>query len=155
MTCTHGWGDRGRPLLAKLPHGHWKTLTFIAGLRHDGIVAPGVIDSPINSDSFAAWVEQFLIPELEPGSILILDNLGSHKTNRVRKLPRAAGIKPFSLPPYSPHLNPIKQVFSKRKRLLRKANEQTVHATWHRSGSLPDGFSPAECPNYTHNNGHA
>ncbi|ATE64731.1 hypothetical protein COO09_15855 [Rhizorhabdus dicambivorans] len=118
MTRTHGWGDRGRPLIAKVPHGHWKTLTFIAGLRHDGIVAPCVIDGPINGDSFTAWVEQFLIPALEPGSIVIIDNLGSHKGSRVRRSLRAAGIKLLFLPPYSPDLNPIEQVFSKLKRLL-------------------------------------
>ena len=136
MTRTHGWGERGRPLLDKVPDGHWKTLTFIAALRHNGIVAPCVIDGPINGESFAAWVEQFLIPELKPGSIVVIDNLGSHKGSRVRKLLRAAGIKLFFLPPYSPDLNPIEQVFSKLKRLLRKANERTVEATWRRLGSL-------------------
>lgn len=106
MTRTHGWGDKGRPLIDKVPRGHWKTLTFIAGLKHDGIVAPCVIDGPINGESFAAWVEQFLIPELEPGSIVVLDNLGSHKGDRVRKMLKAAGMKLFFLPPYSPDLNP-------------------------------------------------
>ena len=120
MTRTHGWGDRGKPLVAKAPHGHWKTLTFIAGLRHDGIVAPCVIDGPINGTSFAAWVVQFLIPELAPGSILVIDNLGSHKGRRVRQLLKAAGIKLFFLPPYSPDLNPIEEMFAKLKRLLRK-----------------------------------
>jgi transposase len=131
-----------------------KTLTFIAGLRHEGILAPCVIEGPINSDGFAAWVEQFLIPELEPGSIVVLDNPGSHKTSRVRKLLRAAGIKLLFLPPYSPDLNPIKQVFSKRKHLLRKANERTVQATWRRIGSLLDCFSPDECSHYIRNTGH-
>jgi hypothetical protein len=86
MTRTHGWCTKGEPLIDKVPHGHWKTLTFIAGLRHDGIVAPCVLERPINGESFTAWVEQFLIPELEPGSIVVLDNLGSHKGSRVRKL---------------------------------------------------------------------
>lgn len=95
-----------------MPHGHWKTLTFIAGLRHDGIVAPCVIDGPINGESFTAWVKQFLIPVLEPGSIVVADNLGSHKGSTVRKLLRAAGIKLFFLPPYSPDLNPISGVTS-------------------------------------------
>lgn len=102
MTRTHGWGDRGKPLIDKVPHGHWKTLTFIAGLRHDGIVAPCVIDGPINGETFTAWVEQFLIPELPPGSIVVIDNLGSHKGARVRQMLHAAGIKLFFLPPYSP-----------------------------------------------------
>jgi len=137
------------------PHGHWKTLTFIAGLRHDGIVAPCVIDGPINDESFTAWVEQFLIPELEPSSILVIDNLGSHKGSRERNLLRAAGIKLFFLPPYSPDLNPIEQVFSKLKRLLRKANERTVEATWRRIGSLLGTFSPDECQNYIKGAGYA
>lgn len=129
MTRTHGWCTRGEPLIDKVPHGHWKTLTFIAGLRHDGIVAPCVLDGPINGESFTAWVEQFLIPELEPGSIVVIDNLGSHKGKRVRQLLRKAGIKLFFLPPYSPDLNPIEEMFSKLKRLLRKANERTAEAT--------------------------
>jgi putative transposase len=115
MTRTHGWGDKGKPLIDKAPHGHRKTLTFIAGLRHDGIVAPCVIDGPINGENFTAWVEQFLIPELEPGSIVVIDSLGSHKGKAVRKLLEAAGIKLFFLPPYSPDLNPIEQVFAKLK----------------------------------------
>ncbi|PZR60106.1 MAG: IS630 family transposase [Stutzerimonas stutzeri] len=155
MTRTHGWGDKGRPLIDKVPHGHWKTLTFIAGLKHDGIVAPCVIDGPINGENFAAWVEQFLIPELEPGSIVVLDNLGSHKGDRVRKMLKAAGMKLFFLPPYSPDLNPIEQVFSKLKRLLRKANERTVEATWRRIGSLLGNFPPQECSNYIRGAGYA
>ena len=155
MTPTRGWGDRGKPLVARAPHGHWKTLTFIAGLKHDGIVAPCVIDGPINAISFLAWVEQFLIPELEPGSILVIDNLGSHKGSQVRKRLKAAGIKLFFLPPYSPDLNPIEQVFSKLKRLLRKANERTVEATWRRVGKLLDRFPPDECLNYIANAGYA
>jgi transposase len=155
MTRTHGWGDRGKPLLTKVPHGHWKTLTFIAGLRHDGIVAPCVIDGPINGQSFIAWVEQFLIPELEPGSIAVIDNLGSHKGSRVRQMLRTAGIKLFFLPPYSPDLNPIEQVFAKLKRLLRKANERTVEATWKRIGTLIDHFGPVECANYIRGAGYA
>src|SRR5690606_1084134 len=130
MTRTHGWCTKGEALIDKVPHGHWKTLTFI--------VAPCVIDGPINGESFTAWVEQFLIPELEPGSIVVVDNLGSHKGAHVRRLLKAAGIKLFFLPPYSPDLNPIEQVFSKLKRLLRKANERTVEATWRRIGSLLD-----------------
>lgn len=109
MTRTHGWCTRGEALIDKVPQGHWKMLTFIAGLRHDGIVAPCVIDGPINGESFAAWVEQFLIPELEPGSILVIDNLGSHKGSRVRRMLKAVGIKLFFLPPYSPDLNPIER----------------------------------------------
>jgi transposase len=148
MTRTHGWCRKGEPLVDKVPHGHWKTLTFIAALKHDGIAAPCVLDGPINGTSFTAWVEQFLIPELEPGTIVVADNLGSHKGSRVRQALRKAGIKLFFLPPYSPDLNPIEQLFSKLKRLLRKANERTVEATWRRIGKLLDHFPPDECSNY-------
>ena len=155
MTRTHGWCRRGEPLIDKVPHGHWKTLTFIAALRHDGIAAPCVIDGPINGTSFTAWVEQFLIPALEPGTIVVADNLGSHKGSRVRQLLRAAGIKLFFLPPYSPDLNPIEQVFSKLKRLLRKEKARTVEATWKSIGKLLDRFQPDECRNYIANAGYA
>jgi transposase len=155
MTRTHGWCTKGEPLIDKVPHGHWKTLTFIAGLRHDGIVAPCVLDGPINGDSFTAWVEQFLIPELEPGTIVVIDNLGSHKGRKVRQLLRAAGVRLFFLPPYSPDLNPIEEMFSKLKRLLRKAKERTVEATWKRIGELLDHFSPSECANYIRGAGYA
>jgi transposase len=155
MTRTHGWSDKGTPLIDKVPHGHWKTLTFIAALGCEGIVAPCVLDGPINGELFTAWVEQFLIPALEPGSIVVADNLGSHKGACVRKLLRAAGIKLFFLPPYSPDLNPIEQMFSKLKRLLRKANERTVEATWRRIGQLLDAFAPDECQNYIRHAGYA
>jgi transposase len=155
MTRTHGWCRKGEPLVDKVPHGHWKTLTFIAALKHDGIAAPCVLDGPINGTSFTAWVEQFLIPELEPGTIVVADNLGSHKGSRVRQALRKAGIKLFFLPPYSPDLNPIEQLFSKLKRLLRKANERTVEATWRRIGKLLDHFPPDECSNYITGAGYA
>jgi transposase len=155
MTRTHGWHTKGEALIDKVPHGHWKTLIFIAGLRHDGILAPCVLDGPINGESFTAWVEQFLILELEPGSIVVVDNLGSHKGSRVRKLLKAAGIRLFFLPPYSPDLNPIEEMFSKLKRLLRKANEKTAEATWRRIGKLLDHFPPTECANYIRGAGYA
>lgn len=120
MTRTHGWCAKGEALTGKVPHGHWKTLTFIAGLRHDGIIAPCVLDGPITGESFAAWVAQFLIPELEPGSIVVLDNLSSHKGSRVRKMLKAAGIRLFFPPPYPPDLNPIEEMFSKLKETLNK-----------------------------------
>ncbi len=148
MTRTHGWGQKGEPLIDKVPHGHWKTLTFLAALTHKGIAAPCVLDGPINGESFMAWVEQFLIPELEPGAIVVLDNLGSHKADRIRQALRKAGCKLFFLPPYSPDLNPIEQVFSKLKRLFRKAKERSVEASWRRIGTLLDHFSPQECTNY-------
>jgi len=115
MTRTHGRAPRGERLVAKAPHGRWKTLTFLAALRHDRIEAPCVIDGPINGESFLAYVEQVLVPALKPGDIVIIDNLGSHKGKAVRRAIRAAGAKLFFLPPYSPDLNPIEQVFAKLK----------------------------------------
>jgi transposase len=155
MTRLRGWALRGRKLLAKAPQGHWRTLTFLAALRSDRIDAPCVLDGPINGDSFIAYVEQFLVPTLTQGDIVIMDNLGSHKGRRVRRAIRAIGAKLFFLPPYSPDLNPIEQVFAKLKTLLRKAAERTVEATWKRIGSLLGDFSPQECANYLRNAGYA
>ena len=155
MTRLRGWAPCGRDLLAKVPHGHWRTLTFLAALRSDRIEAPCVIDGPINGESFLAYVEQLLVPTLQPGDIVILDNLGSHKGKAVRRAIRAAGARLFFLPPYSPDLNPIEQVFAKLKTLLRKAAERTVEATWRRIGTLLDAFSPQECANYFRNAGYA
>ena len=155
MTPLRGWGTRGERIRGFAPHGHWRTLTFLAALRHDGLKAPCVIDGPINGESFLAYVEQLLVPILKPGDIVIFDNLGSHKGKAVRKAIRAAGAKLFFLPPYSPDLNPIEQVFAKLKTLLRKAAERTVEATWKRIGSLIDAFSPNECANYIVNAGYA
>lgn len=155
MTRTHGRCARGQRLIAKTPHGHWRTLTFLAALRCDRIEAPCVIDGPINGRSFLSYVEQFLTPTLSPGDIVIMDNLGSHKGPAVRRAIRAAGAKLFFLPPYSPDLNPIEQVFAKLKTLLRKADERSIEATWRRIGSLLDRFTPAECANYLRNAGYA
>ncbi|MGB6504939.1 MAG: IS630 family transposase [Xanthobacteraceae bacterium] len=155
MTRSHGRAPRGQRLVAKAPHGRWRTLTFLAALRRDRIEAPCVIDGPINGESFLAYVEQLLIPALKPGDIVIIDNLGSHKGKAVRRAIRAAGAKLFFLPPYSPDLNPIEQVFAKLKTLLRKAAERTVEATWRRIGALLQAFSPAECANYFANAGYA
>lgn len=155
MTPIRGWSKRGRKLLAKAPFGKWKTLTFLAALRHDRIDAPCVIDGPINGQLFTAYVEQFLVPTLQSGDIVIMDNLGSHKGAAVRKAIRSAGAKLLFLPPYSPDLNPIEQVFAKLKLLLRKAAERSVEATWQRIGSLLDAFPPHECANYLRNSGYA
>ncbi|MEN5364754.1 IS630 family transposase [Brevundimonas intermedia] len=155
MTRTHGRTRRGERLLAKVPHGAWKTLTFIAALRHDRIEAPMVLDGPINGDWFRAWVEQSLIPTLHPGDVVVLDNLGSHKGKAVRQAIRKAGAHLLFLPPYSPDLNPIEQVFSKLKTLLRKADERSVETTWRRIGTLLDCFKPDECANYLTNSGYA
>jgi transposase len=155
MTPLRGWGPRGQRLIVKAPHGQWRTLTFLAALRHDRIDAPCVIDGPINGDRFIAYVEQFLIPTLAPGDIVVMDNLGSHKRQTIRRAIRTAGAKLFFLPPYSPDLNPIEQVFAKLKTLLRKAQERSVEATWMRIGALLSTFTPGECANYLKNSGYA
>jgi transposase len=155
MLRTHGWGPRGQRVRGKAPFGHWRTMTFLAALRHDRIDAPYVLDGPINGASFTAYVEQLLVPTLSPGDIVVMDNLGSHKGKAVRKAIRAAGAHLLFLPPYSPDLNPIEQVFAKLKTLLRKAAERTVEATWRRIGSLLDAFSSQECANYFKNCGYA
>jgi transposase len=130
-------------------------MTFLAALRHDRIDAPCVLDQPINATSFLAWVRQMLLPTLEPGDIVILDNLSSHKRPAIRHAIRSVGARLLFLPPYSPDLNPIEQVFAKLKHLLRKAAERTAETTWRRIGSLLDAFPPAECQNYLTNAGYA
>ena len=154
MLRTHGRSARGARLIDKAPHGRWRTLTFLAALRTDRIDAPCVLDGPINGRSFLAYVEQALVPTLKPGDIVIMDNLGSHKGRAVRRLIRQAGAKLFFLPPYSPDLNPIEQVFAKLKALLRKAAARTVETTWRRIGQLLDRFTPTECANYFRNAGY-
>lgn len=154
MAPVYGWGEKGKRLQAFVPHGHWKTLTFIAALRNDAITAPCVFNGPINGESFLRYVEQFLIPTLKPGDIVIMDNLGSHKSEAVRTTIKSAGARLLFLPPYSPDLNPIEQVFSKLKHLLRKAKERTVDATWQRIGSLLELFPQDECSNYFRNAGY-
>jgi transposase len=155
MTRTHGRCARGERLIAKVPHGRWRTMTFLAALRADRIAAPCVLDGPINGTSFRAYVEQLLAPTLPPGDIVIMDNLGSHKGAAVRRLIRAAGAKLLFLPPYSPDLNPIEQVFAKLKTLLRKAGERTIEATWRCIGNLLGRFTASECANYLRNAGYA
>jgi transposase len=155
MTALRGWGPKGRRLVAKAPHGHWKTMTFIAALRCDRIDAPLVLDGPINGQSFAAYIEQVLAPTLRKGDIVILDNLGSHKGAAVRSAIRAVGARLLFLPPYSPDLNPIEQVFAKLKHRMREAAERTVENTWRRVGALLPTFSAIECANYLKNSGYA
>lgn len=154
MTRTHGRALRGQRLVAAVPHRRWTTMTFLAGLRCDRITAPCVFDGPINGDLFRAWVEQFLVPTLRPGDIVVLDNLGSHKGIATRKAIRAAGAHLLFLPPYSPDLNPIEMVFAKLKTLLRKADERSIAAVWNRIGKLLGTFSPAECTNYLRHAGY-
>jgi transposase len=155
MAPLRGWGPCGQRLEASAPFGHWKTMTFIAALRCDRISAPWVIDGPINGELFTLYVENELAPTLAKGDVVILDNLGSHKGKPARAAIRATGAHLLFLPPYSPDLNPIEQVFAKLKTLLRKAAERTVEATWRRIGSLLPAFTPAECANYFANAGYA
>jgi transposase len=148
MGRTHGRTHRGERLRMSVPHGHWKTTTFIAGLRLSGMVAPMVIDGPINREAFEAYVNQILVPELKPGDIVVMDNLGSHKSHAVREAIAAAGAELLFLPPYSPDFNPIEKAFSKLKALLRKAAERTVEGLWGAIGKAVDAFHPDECANY-------
>ena len=155
MTRTHGWAARGRRLVDKTPHGHWNTTTFLAALRHDRIDAPCLFDGPNNGELFLAYVERLLVPTLAPGDVVILDNLGSHKSKAVRKAIRAVGARLIFLPKYSPDLNPIEQVFAKLKTLLRKAAARTVDAISAAIGQLLRRFTPQECANYFKNAGYA
>lgn len=155
MARTRGRGPRSRRLIGKLPYGHWKTTTFVAALRNDAITAPFVIDKPMNGTIFRAYVERCLAPALSPGDIVVMDNLSAHKVDGVRQAIEATGATLLYLPPYSPDLNPIEQVFSKLKALLRKAAERSVPALWDRIGELLSAFSSAECANYLRNSGYA
>jgi len=150
-----GWGLRGKRLPGRAPHGHWRTLTFIAALRADRIDAPCVFNGPINGEAFTAYVEQVLAPTLVPGDVVILDNLGSHKGQAVRRAIRSAGAHMLFLPPYSPDLNPIEQVFAKLKHFLREAAERTHEAVLDKIASILDAFTPTECANYLANSGYA
>jgi putative transposase len=148
MAPLRGWSPRGQRLKATVPHGRWKTMTFLAALRHDRVDAPWLFDGPINGESFRVYVEKVLVPSLRPGDIVILDNLGSHRGKAVRRAIRAAGARLFFLPKYSPDLNPIEQLFAKLKHLLRKAAERTVAAVCDAIGHILDRVTPQECRNY-------
>jgi len=154
MAPLRGWGPRGRRLKGYAPCGSWKTQTFIAALRHDRIDAPWVIDGPINGEMFLLYIEQVLAPTLAKGDVVILDNLGSHKAKAARKAVRAKGAHLLFLPPYSPDLNPIEQVFAKLKHLMRQAQPRTVEETWRKAGQLLDLFTAQECANYLRNSGY-
>jgi transposase len=148
MARLHGRAPKGERLRAGIPNGHWKTTTFVAGLRLTGMMATMVLDGPINRDAFQAYVEQVLVGELRPGDIVIMDNLSSHKGAGIRQAIEAAGATLVFLPPYSPDFNPIENAFAKLKALLRAAAERTVEALWTTIGSLIDRFTPDECANY-------
>lgn len=148
MTRLRGRSPRGQRCVASAPYGHWKTTTFIAGLRHDAITAPLVLDGPMNGAAFLAYIETCLCPTLRPGDIVVADNLSCHKVAGVRAAIEAVGATLRYLPPYSPDLNSIEKMFSKLKALLRKAAKRTVETLWAEIGRLLDAFTPRECSNY-------
>ena len=154
MAPLRGWAKKGKRLKGYAPHGHWRTMTFLAGLRTDGLSAPYVFDGPINSRCFQAWVEQQLVPTLKPGDIVILDNLASHKAKAVRQAVRGAGARLWFLPAYSPDLNPIEQAFAKIKHWMRNAQKRNIDDTWRHLGRLIDTIEPSECQNYIRNAGY-
>lgn len=155
MAPLRGWARRGARLCDHVPCGRWRTLTFIAALRHDRITAPCLLDGPINGESFRAYVEQILLPTLRAGDIVVMDNLGSHKSKAVREAIRSVGARRLFLPAYSPDLNPIEQVFAKLKALLRKARARSSDAVNDAIAALMPAFSSQECANYLINAGYA
>ena len=155
MSRTHGRCKRGKRLVSSVPHGHWKTTTFVGGLRLSGMSAPFVVDKPMNGEIFLTYIRKILVPSLQPGDVVIMDNLSSHKVAGVRDAIEAAGAGLLYLPPYSPDFNPIEQAFSKLKALLRKAAERTIDALWNTIGHIIDLFSEDECKNYFINSGYA
>jgi transposase len=155
MTRRYGRGPRGERLVCKVPQGHWKSTTFIAALRHDRITAPLLLDGPMNGQSFKAYVEQMLVPTLKPGDIVVMDNVSVHKVPGVREAIEACGATVPDLPPYSPDLNPIEQVFAKLKAILRKAAARSIDCLWKIVGSSLKRFSPRECAAYLVNAGYS
>ena len=148
MARLRGRAPKGQRLRAGIPKGHWKTTTFVAGLRLTGMMAPFVVDGPMNRSAFLAYVSRVLVPELKPGDVVILDNLPAHKGSRVRQAIEAGGASRLYLPPYSPDFNPIENAFAKLKAFLRKAAERTIEGLWRVIGRLVDLFTPDECANY-------
>jgi transposase len=154
LARRRGRCPRGERLDGPVPHGHWKSTTFLAGLTVNGLTAPYVFDGAVNGRLFRAWTEQMLAPALAAGDVVIMDNLPAHKVAGVREAIEARGAKLLYLPPYSPDLNPIEQVFAKLKAMLRGAAERSVEGLWSTIGRLLDRFPPAECANYLANSGY-
>jgi transposase len=155
MIPLRGWGPRGKRVRGFAPHGHWRTMTFLGALRCDGMTAPCVFDGPINGQCFLAYVQQQLVPTLQPGDIVVMDNLGSHKSRSIRQAITAAGARLWYLPPYSPDLNPIEQAFAKIKHWMRDAQKRDHDATWRHIGYLVGTLTPQDCANYFKNAGYA
>ncbi len=148
MARARGRSPRGERLYGTVPHGHWKTTTFVAALGAGGLIAPMVVEGAMTGDRFVAYVEQLLLPSLEPGDVVVMDDLSSHKKPKAREAIEKAGCRLLFLPPYSPDFNPIELAFSKPKSLLRKAGKRTVDGLWDFLGQAMDAFSPQECLNY-------
>lgn len=155
MAPIRGWGSKGDRLKGFAPGGRWRTLTFLAALRSNALTAPCVVDGPINGTIFRAYIEQFLVPALRPGDIVVLDNLGSHRSPAIRAAIRSVGAKLAFLPPYSPDLNPIEQVFAKVKHWMRMAQARTLDAIHEHLAKLVRAIEPNECANYLRNAGYA
>ena len=155
MAPLRGWALKGQRLQGRVPHSHWKTLTFVGALRCDRVTAPCVFDGPINGECFLAYVEQNLLACLKPGDIVIMDNLGSHKAQAIKTAIRSVGARLLFLPPYSPDLNPIEQVFSKVKHTLRKAMGRSVEAIEEAIANVLPEITKQECQNYIVNAGYA
>lgn len=154
MTPTRGRSPVGTRCLGQAPNGHWKTTTVVCALRCEGLLAPWVIDGPINGQAFRTWVEEVLVPVLQPGDIVVLDNLGSHKVTGIEEAMAAAGAQLRYLPPYSPDFNPIEQVFAKLKTGLRAAAKRSIKELWSIIGELMDHFAPDECARYIRHAGY-
>ena len=154
MARRYGRAPKGQRCIGSAPHGHWKTTTFVGGLRHDRLTAPMVVGEPMDGEMFLAWVQQFLCPTLQPGDIVILDNLSSHKVAGVRQAIASVGATLLYLPPYSPDLNPIEKLFAKLKALLRRAAKRSVEQLWNEIGALLDTIAPNECANYFASSGY-
>ena len=154
MAPLRDWAPRGQRIKAKVPHGHWKTMTFVAALRHDRIEAPWLLDGPINGECFRTYIDKVLVPTLQQGDIVLADNLGSHKSKAVRQAIRAAGASFLFLPKYSPDLNPIEQFFAKLKHWLRKVARRSIDAVSSAIGRILEEVTPAECSNYFANAGY-
>lgn len=155
MAPLRGWGPKGARLRGFAPHGRWRTLTFLGALRYDRLTAPCVFDGPINGICFRAYVEQVLIPTLSPGDIVVMDNLGSHKSKAVRQAIRTAGARLWFLPKYSPDLNPIEQSFAQIKHWMRLAQKRNAEDLWRHIGHLVGTITPDQCANYFQNAGYA
>ena len=155
MAPLRGWAPCGERLKSFAPHGNWTTMTFVAALRCDRVEAPWLIDGPIKAQRFLLYVEKLLVPSLNPGDVVIMDNLGSHKGKAVRHAIRNAGAHLIFLPKYSPDLNPIEQLFAKLKHWLRKAAKRSIETVTTAIGEILGTIKPMECANYFANAGYA